>query len=39
MNGIHIYTKFKKGIFNYLVWFKFRKLSKRNKKVIELNIC
>ena len=32
MNGIHIYTKFKNGIFNYLGWFKFIQLSKKNKK-------
>ena len=32
MNGIHIYTKFKNGIFNYLGWFKFIQLSKNNKE-------
>ena len=32
MNGIHIYTKCKNGIFNYLGWFKFIQLSKNNKK-------
>ena len=32
MNGIDIYTKFKKSISNYLAWFKFMQLSKENKK-------
>lgn len=32
MNGIDIYTKFKKSISNYLAWFKFIQLSKKNKK-------
>ena len=29
---VNIYTKFKKSISNYLAWFKFLQLSKKNKK-------